>query len=83
MFMLSCAPFGSLAESLFVPIVNLLLVQRVCGRAVVCTGLENRRGEIHREFESHRTRQIESALSGVFFRPEFLSGKLLCPSFGK
>ena len=22
-----------------------------------CTGLENRRGEIHREFESHRTRQ--------------------------
>ena len=32
--------------------------------------LENRRGETHREFESHRTRQIpmtlvQSALSGV------------------
>ena len=30
---------------------------RVCGRAVECTGLENRRAEKHREFESHRTRQ--------------------------
>ncbi len=72
MFMLLCAPFGSLAECSIALVLNLLwLVQRVCGRAVECTGLENRRGEIHREFESHRTRQIESALSGVFFRPEF------------
>ena len=58
MFMLLCAPFGSLAECSIALVLNLLwFVQRVCGRAVECTGLENRRGEIHREFESHRTRQ--------------------------
>lgn len=33
------------------------------GRAVECTGLENRQGFIAlREFESHRLRQIEKAL---------------------
>ncbi len=35
----------------------IMRAARVCGRAVECTGLENRRGETHREFESHRTRQ--------------------------
>lgn len=45
---------------------------RVCGRAVECTGLENRRGETHREFESHRTRQNyqqKERFSGAFFVP--------------
>ena len=33
-------------------------VHRKRGRVVECTGLENRRGETHREFESHRFRHI-------------------------
>ena len=36
------------------------------GRAVECTGLENRQGFIAlREFESHRLRQIEKALTDI------------------
>ena len=32
--------------------------RRKCGRVVDCTGLENRRLERVREFESHRFRQV-------------------------
>ena len=39
-------------------VCDIMRAHWVCGRAVECTGLENRRGEIHREFESHRTRQV-------------------------
>lgn len=31
-----------------------------CGREVYCNGLENRRVETHREFESHYFRQIKN-----------------------
>ena len=37
----------------------------VCGRVVECTGLENRRAEKHREFESHRTRQSPLPTKGA------------------
>jgi hypothetical protein len=43
--------------------------RRKCGRVVDCTGLENRRLERVREFESHRFRQITIKLApfGAFF----------------
>ena len=39
--------------------------RRKCGRVVDCTGLENRRLERVREFESHRFRQVNRHFKGL------------------
>lgn len=67
-------------SAFFAILDNSLERTRRCGRAVECTGLENRRRLIaDREFESHRLRQ-ENGLKYLIFRA-FLLFPLAMPAF--
>ena len=67
-------------SAFFAILDNSLEKTRRCGRAVECTGLENRRRLIaDREFESHRLRQ-ENGSKYLIFRA-FLWSPLAMPAF--